>query len=763
MKRLRIALLAGSLYVAEAIALQPFVVKDIRVEGLQRISPGTVFNYLPIKVGDRVTDKSVQEAIRALYRTGFFSDIRLRHENGVLVVVVVERPSIAGVRITGTRELSEDDLKKALREIGLAEGRVFDRLLLDRVEQELRQQYFGRGFYGVVIRPTVTPLERNRVDITIEVIEGRTARIREINVVGNRSFSDRELLKLFTLGPRPWWAVFSDRDKYSKQKLAGDLERLRNFYQDRGYLGFNIDSTQVSITPDKERIYITINVSEGKKYRITGFKLAGKFVVPEEELRALVMVKPGDVFSRKAIAETTKRITDRLADAGYAFANVNAVPEVDEDKAEVSFTFFVDPGRRVYVRRINFSGNAATRDEVLRREMRQLESAWYSAELLQRSRVRLQRLGFFEEVNIETPPVPGTADQVDVNVAVKERPTGNLLLGLGYSDVDRLLVSASITQQNLFGTGKQITAGIDYTRAVRNVNVRYVNPYWTPAGVSRGFSLFANKVDASQLNTAAYNTESVGAGVFFGIPLAEERTLSVGADAERLNVLTTATSAQVAQDFVAKHGAQNLILKGTLGWSYDTLDNLLFPSKGTLHRITGEVTLPGSEIDYYRLTYTGAHYFALTETTSFKLKAEIGYGDGLRGTDALPFFKNFFAGGSTTVRGYRSRSLGPRDALPPNDPIGGNRRVLLNTEYLFPFPGAAPDNRSMRMSLFIDGGMVYGSGEKLDLGQLRYASGLAFNWLSPIGPLSFSYAVPLNEKPGDETERFQFTIGVPLR
>ena len=429
MKKIIAALLLCVLYVPVSLALEPFVVKDIRVDGLQRIAAGTVFNYLPVKVGDTLTEQKSQEAVRVLFKTGFFRDVRLDRDKNVLIVYVIERPSIAGIKITGTKEMSEEDLKKGLKEIGLAEGRVFNKSLLDRVEQELRQQYFARGYYAVTIRPTVTPLERNRVDINIEVAEGEVARIREINLVGNKLFSDKPLLKLFTLGPKSWYAFFSSRDKYSKQKLAGDLERLRNFYQDQGFLEFNIDSTQVSISPDKEKIYITVNITEGKKYTVTGFKLAGTFVVPEKDLSDLVSIKAGSVFSRKEVTESTKKMSDRLANDGFAFANVNAIPDVDKDKSQVSFTFFVDPGRRVYVRRVNFSGNVATRDVVMRREMRQMEGGWYNAEKIQRSRVRLQRLGFFDDVNVETPAVPGVADQVDVNVSVKERPTGNLLLG----------------------------------------------------------------------------------------------------------------------------------------------------------------------------------------------------------------------------------------------------------------------------------------------------------------------------------------------
>jgi len=747
------------------------VVKDIRVEGLQRIAAGTVFNYLPIKVGDTVTEKGAQEAIRALFKTGFFKDVRLERQKQVLIVSVVERSSVAGIRIVGTREFSEEDLKKALKETGLAEGRIFNKSLLDRVEQELRGQYFSRGYYGVVIKPTVTPLERNRVDINIAVTEGAPARIREITLVGNNEFKDKPLLKLFTLGPAPWWALFSSRDQYSKQKLAGDLERLRNHYQDQGFLEFAIDSTQVSISPDKEDIYITVNLTEGKRYTVTDVKLSGKFVVPEEELRQLVSVKPGAVFSRREVTESTKRISDRLANDGYAFANVNAVPQVNKEKAQVSFNLVIDPGRRTYVRRVNFTGNNTTRDEVLRREMRQLEGSWYSAEKIQRSRVRLQRLGFFEDVNVETPAVAGSADQVDMNVSVKERATGNMLFGIGYSDTQGLLVNASITQSNLFGTGKELSARIDNSAATSNYSVRYVNPYYTPEGVSRGFSVFSTSVDADRLNVAAYDTKTVGAGVFYGFPLSETNRLSLGFDLESIEIAATATSARVARDFVAREGTPVNLLRTTLGWSSDSLDSLLLPTRGGLQRISAELSAPGSDVEYYKLTYIAGRYWPVTENMSFKLRGELGFGNGYGSTEQLPFFKNYFAGGSSTVRGYKVRSLGPRDRDQTNNPIGGDRLVLTNAELLFPVPGAA-DNKSLRMSVFVDGGMVYGynydsSGvqfrEKFDLGQLRYSTGLAFNWFSPMGPLSFSFAVPLNEKPGDQTESFQFTLGVPFR
>lgn len=763
MKHILAVLFLSTCLGAPVHAADSFVIRDIRVEGLQRIAAGTVFNYLPVKIGDTVTERDTQEALRALFKTGFFRDVRLERQDDVLIVSVTERPSIASVSIRGTKEFSEEDLKKALKEIGLAEGRVFNKSIMDRVEQEMRQQYFARGFYAVSIKPTVTPLERNRVGIQFDVTEGKPARIREINLVGNNIYPDKKLLDLFVLGPAPWYAFFSSADQYSKQKLSGDLETLRNYYQDQGYLEFNVDSTQVSITPDKENIYITINVTEGKKYTFTGFKLAGTFVVPEKEIEKLVTIKSGNTFSRKLLTESTKKVSDRLANEGYAFANVNAIPEINKETSEVFFTFFVDPGRRVYVRRVNFSGNIATTDEVLRREMRQHEGGWYAADKIQRSRVRLQRLGFFDDVNVETPAVPDSPDQVDVNVAVKERNTGNLLIGVGYSDTDGVLLSAGITQSNLFGTGKELSINIDNSRSTTNFDIRYVNPYHTPDGISRGFSLFNSKIDASRANTAAYDVQTTGAGVFYGIPLTELTTINLGANIEQITITTGSDTAQVARDFVARHGNTNNLLVGNASWASDSLDSTLMPTSGMIQRVSAEIGLPGGDIEYYKLNYLLSRYWPLGPRNAFRLKGDIGYGGSFGGTGDLPFFKNYFAGGSSTLRGYKSRSLGPRDARFQDDPIGGEKRILGNAELFFPVPGSSRDNKAMRMSLFVDSGMVFGKGQKIELSELRYSTGLAFNWFSPVGPLSFSYGTPLNKKSGDKTETFQFTLGVPFR
>ena len=759
MQRLLAALLLCTFSTSAMAAIEAFTVNDIRVEGAQRISAGTVFNYLPIKVGDTLTEKGAQQAIRALFQTGFFHDIRLERDGNVLIVTVSERPAIASIEISGTREISESELKQGLREEGFVEGRVFNRSLLEKIEQELRRTYFSRGRYSVKVTASVTPLERNRVAVQIDVAEGRNARIKEINLVGNQQFSEKELLKLLELREKP--GLFRSKDKYSRQQLVGDLERLRNFYQDRGFLEFDIESTQVSIAPNKEEIYITINIVEGKKYTISDVRFAGTFVIPKEELDALLLVKVGGIFSRRQITETTKSISDALGDQGYAFANVNAVPEVDEKSATVAFTFFIDPGKRVYVRRIRFEGNLSTQDGVLRREMRQFESAWYSASKIRRSRVRLQRLGFFNSVTVETPTVPGTPDQVDIIVRVEERLTGNLIFGLGFSDAEGVLINASVSESNLFGTGKEISVDLNKSDSVKAVSIRYVNPYFGKGGVSRGFRLFVRDVDTTDLDIGDYETNSRGGGIFFGIPISETRKLNLGLDLEETEIGITVNSAQVAQDFVAANGPENDILKMTFGWSQDSLDRFLFPSKGALQRFTGEISVPGSDLEYYKLTYQAARYWPVSRRTSFRAKGELGWGDGYGDTEELPFYKNFFAGGTSTVRGFESRSLGPRDTRAPFDPIGGDKRVLGNVQYIFPLSGEAQE--SMRVSLFVDAGQAYGPDDDVDLDLLRYSTGLAFNWLSPVGPLALSYAVPLNDEPFDELERFQFSLGVPFR
>lgn len=741
---------------AYAFALEPFIVSDIRVEGLQKISAGTVFNYLPVKVGDQVDDEIAKQSIRALFKTGFFRDVQLEQEGTVLIVKVAERPSIASIEYVGNREIKDEDLKAAVAQIGMVEGRVFDRKVLDQVVAELKKQYFVLGKYGAKVTDTVTPLERNRVAIKLEFNEGETAKIKQINIVGNQQFDEDDLTDEFKLSPTAVFSFFTRKDRYSRQQLQADLESLRSFYQDQGYLDFRIESTQVTISPDKRDIFVTINISEGEQYTVTDFSVEGKLILPEEELVPMVSISPGDIYSRRDVAASEKAISDALANEGYAFAQVNAVPEVNREERTVSFTIFVDPGRRVYVRRINIAGNNITRDEVIRREMRQLEGGWYSARKVQRSRVRLERLGFFENITIETPAVPGSPDQVDVNVEVVERSTGSLLFGVGWSDADGLLFQAAITQKNLFGTGKEIDLAFDNSSVTDVLRLSYVNPYHTINGVSRGFTLFRRTVDATKANTADYLTETTGAGINYRFPLSEFNTVSAGLNAERVDLETTDGTPPGIREFIERNPSNDLLTLLGFG-THDTRDSLLFPTRGNVHRLNYEVTMPFSDLEFYKLSYRVVGYWPLNQTFTYKVGGELGYGDGYGDTKTLPFFKNFFAGGATSVRGYKARSLGPKDLGDTPEPIGGNRRVLFNTEVLFNVPGTT--GKDKRFALFVDGGQVYGPGQEVDVGEMRFSAGIAFNWYSPVGPLSLSVAQPLNDKEGDELERIQFTLG----
>lgn len=765
MKKTATILLAWLIPATLVHAIESFLVKDIRVDGLQRISPGTVFNYLPIKVGDTLTDVSARDAIQALFKTGFFQDVRLERSGNVLQVTVIERPSIDSIKITGTKVIDDETLLKSLKDVGLAEGRVFNRSLLDKTEQELKRQYFNRGRYGVNVKTSVTTLERNRVGIRIDVEEGNVAKIRGINIIGNTVFKDSELLKKFTLTTPTLFTFFTKNDQYSKQQLAADLESLRNFYQNQGYLDFNIQSTQVALTPDKQDLYVTLSLVEGSRYTLSDVKIAGKLPVPEEELRSLVTVKAGDVFSRQEITDNGKRITDRLGNDGYAFANVNPVPDINREKGTVGFTFFVDPGQRVYVRRVNFAGNLSTNDEVLRREMRQLEGSWFSTENVQRSRVRLTRLGFFDDVNIETPPVSGSPDQVDINVTVKERLVNNFLAGVGYSDSDGVLVNASVNFKNLLGTGNELALRGDNSAVSRNVNLSFIEPYYTADGISRTLSLNSTRTDAAAADVASYIANTQNLGIDFGVPLSEKHSFNIGLGYESVDIIIPVLGgANVATTFVNQYGNSNGLVKINLGWVQDTLNDPILPSSGSQQRLSAEVSIPGGDLEYYRLSYSAGTYIPLYKHLTFKLKGGFDYGDGFGKTDDMPFYKNFFAGGSSTVRGFSARSLGPKDIGGPDPslPIGGNKRVLANSELLFPLPGAV-ENKAIRMSAFIDAGMVFASSESVDISDLRYSSGIAFNWLSPIGPLSISFAVPLNKKTGDRTEGVQFTLGQIFR
>lgn len=736
-----------------------FVVRDIRVEGLQRISAGTVFSYLPIGVGNTLRQEDYPEIIRALFKTGFFTDVDLQREGDVLVITVTERPAIAEINITGNQDISTEDLEKALESVGLAEGRVFDRSLLDKMEQELLNQYYGRGKYAVEIDSRVQSLPRNRVAINLDISEGRAARIKQINIVGNRAFDDDELLDEFQLSTTGWFSILSRADQYSKPKLAADIEALRSFYLDRGYLQFNVESTQVSITPDKQDIYITVNVTEGERYTVREVRLAGDLIVPEAELRELITVEPGDPFSRTALTETAKQITDRLGDDGYAFANVNTVPEVDEAAKQVSLTFVVDPGKRVYVRRINFSGNLKTHDEVLRREMRQAENAWFSTRAIERSKTRLQRLRYLQEANVETPPVPGTTDQVDVNFAVTERPSGNLVLGLGFGQDAGLLFNTSVNQENFLGTGNEVSFTFNNSRSSTIYSFRYNNPYYTLDGVSRGFQIFYRERDAGEANVADYVTDDLGAGVFFGFPISEVDSFRVGLGVEGLNLKTTGSSPPEIFQFLEDNGDNFLGVKLDGSFARDSRNKAIFADRGSLNRLSAELTVPGSDLEYFKLEYKHVSYFALTRSLTVSLGGELGYADGYLDTEELPFFENFFAGGLRTVRGYKGNTLGPR--FSNDEPSGGAFKTVGNAEVIFPVAFIA-DPGALRLTAFIDAGTVFETASDFNPGGLRFSTGLSALWLSPLGPLAVSLGVPLNADGDDETEPFQFSFGVPF-
>ena len=756
MKSILKFILLSLILTGTAQAFEPFKIADIRVEGLQRISAGTVFNYLPLKVGDTVdTDDSVT-AIRALFKTGFFNDVYLERDGNVLVVYVKERAAISSIEITGNQDLETEQLLEGLKDIGLAEGRVFDRSLLDKVEQELQRQYFSRGKYAVRIETTLTPLERNRVGILIDISEGQVARIKQINIVGNEKYTDKELRDGFKLDTPSILSFITKSDQYSKQKLAADLEILRSYYLDRGYLNFNITSTQVSITPNKKDIYITINLSEGKQYRIREVTLSGELVVEPEELFPLVKINPGDIFSRKRVTEAVDRISEKLGDQGYAFANVNTVPELDDEKQEVQLAFFVDPGDRVYVRHVNIAGNISTRDEVLRREMRQMESGWFSSSKVERSRTRLQRLGYFEDVNVETPSVPGTTDQVDVNYSVTETSSGNVTVGAGFSQSSGILFNASISQDNFLGSGKRVSFNFNNSKVNTVYSFSYINPYYTIDGVSRGFGFFFRKTDADNANISNYSTDAFGSNVSFGVPINEFDTIRLNTQAEHLKLKTSGSSPFEVTDFVNNHGDNfnSLILTGS--WSHDTRNRAVFADRGGQQGFSTEVTVPGSELEYYKLNYNQRRYVRLTKYLTLLMHGELGYGDGYGDFNNLPFTENYFAGGIRSVRGFEDNTLGPRDSK--NNPIGGAFKVVGGAEVLFPIP-FFEDSKSFRTSTFFDIGQVYKDLDSFSTTDLRYSVGVSGLWLSPLGPLSVSFGFPLNDEGNDNVQNFQFSVG----
>lgn len=760
-----------------AHAIDPITVRDIRVEGLQRTDAGTVFNYLGVKVGDRFDDAAASSAIKALFATGFFRDVRIEVQDNVVIVSVVERPTLASIDITGSKEFEKDTLKKALRDAGLAEGRIFDRTTLDKAEQEIKKQYLSRGRYDVEVTTTLTPLERNRTGVAIVVKEGEVARIETINIVGANAISEKTLLSDIQLSTGGWLSWYTKDDQYSKQKLQADMESIRSYYTNRGYLEFNVDSTQVSLSPDKSKVFVTINITEGAQFNVSTIALSGDLLVPEAELRSLIRVQSGEVFSRTKLADSAKAISDRLGREGYAFAQVNAVPEINRENRTVGFNFVVDPGRRVYVRRINVSGNAQTRDEVIRRELRQLEASWYDQSKIQRSKIRLDRLGFFSEVTMDNQPVAGASDQVDIDVAVTEKNTGSLNAGAGYSSAEKLVLTASISQNNVLGTGNSLALQLNTSRTSKTAVIAYTNPYWTPDGISRGIDVYRRTYDPTSTGVGSYVLATTGAGLRFGIPISETDSVSLGVTAENSKLeLFAGISPQRFFDYANEFGYNNNTYKLASGWARDTRDSLIYPTRGWLQSVGVEATMPLTQVKFYKVNYQGQAFLPLYGDFVYGLNVELGFANGYGGR-SLPFFQNYYGGGVGSVRGYETNSLGPREAVTSaittnpdgttssvtsytGNATGGRRKFTINNEILFPFPGTKND-KSVRGSLFFDAGQIYDKGDPLqkDNERIHFSTGLAIAWQSPIGALKFSYAIPIGSKPTDKTQRFQFQVG----
>ena len=753
MLRVSAFLLLSGFGATSSWAFEPFTVQDVEVRGLERISLGTVLNYLPLNVGEQLDDARADNVIKGLFKTGFFDDVSVAARDDILVIVVRERPAIASIDISGNEDIETEALNDALERIGLASGRVFDRSALDKVVRELERQYFNQGKYGVKVESEVITLDDGRVEIDIDINEGDVATIKQINMVGNQAYADDTLRSKFQLDSP---GIFSDGEQYSRFKLGADLESLRSYYLDRGYINFNIDSTQVTITPDKQDIFIAINVSEEYQYSIKEIKLAGDLILPEEELKALVMLAEGEVFSRSKVTASTEALNSRLGEEGFAFSNINAIPEVDKENRLISLTFFIDPGRRVYVRRINISGNKSTKDEVVRREFRQMEGGWISTAQIDRSRVRVQRLGFFENINIETPSVAGVNDQVDVALSLEERASGSLTAGVGFSQTQGVLINASVSQDNFLGSGKRITTNINNSDVNTVYSFSYNNPYYTVDGISRGFNLSFRETDARQANIAAYTSDQYGIGVNYGFPLSEFNRASLGLAYENTQIRTSALTSQSILDFLDANADEFDIYKLTLGWSHDTRNRTIFANDGLLVSLSNTIALPGSGLEYYKVDFRAMKFQPITKDLTLLMKGTLGYGDSYADTTALPFFENYYAGGSSSVRGYRGNSLGPQEN---NVSLGGALKVVGNLELIVPMPFVDEDNRTLRLSGFYDIGNVFATSNGYDSAELRTSTGIALIWMSPIAPLTFSYAFPLNDKQGDELERFQFTLG----
>ncbi len=758
-----LAVASGDIHPAYA---DQFTVADIEVEGLQRVSAGTVFSAFPVNIGANVDEAEVASAIKSLFRTGLFTDIQVSRDSGVLILSVQERPSISAIEIEGNKNIETEMLMDALSSAGLEEGQIFRRATLERLELEILRSYIAQGRYNARVKATAEELPRNRVSLRLDINEGSVAAIKHINIVGNHEFGDEELLDLFELKTSSWWNSLTSADKYSRERLSGDLETLRSFYLDRGYLDFNVESSQVSISPDKQQVFIAIAVNEGAQYTISEIKLRGDLVVGEEELRKLIPVKEGDVFSRARMTAITEALSFRLGKEGYAFANVNAVPEPGEDNT-AAVTFFVEPGKRAYVRRVNFDGNVSTRDDVLRQEMTQMEGGVASSDRIEFSKTRLERLGYFKDVKVETVPVPEADDLVDVNYSVEEQPTGSLSASVGFSQDSGVILGANVSENNFFGTGKQVSFGVNVSDYVKSASVSYLDPYYTVDGVSRGYSIFARETDYDEDDISSYLLDEYGGRLTFGYPIDNLTRLSFGAGYTRSDIKEGDYTSQEVQDFIAEEGDSfdNYFLFGS--WTRSTLNRGVLPTRGFRNSLSLDVAVPGSELTFYKVGHKTQFYYPISENEHwvFHTRTEVGYGDGYGSYDRLPFYENYYAGGFGSVRGYESSSLGmlaTNNVNDTSDPesFGGNFLMEGSMELIVPTPFAG-DTRSMRTALFLDAGQVFDTDRGYDpeLNEFRMSVGVGFQWITAVGPLAFSLAMPLNDEDDDETQVFQFSLG----
>ena len=747
-----------------AWAVDPFTVRDIRVEGLQRIESGTVFASLPLRVGDQYSDEKGAAAIRALFALGLFKDVRLETEGDVLVVVVEERPSVAAVEFIGLKEFDKDVLLKALREVGLAEGRPYDKALADKAEQELKRQYINRSLYGAEVVSTATPVDRNRVNLSFTITEGGPAKIKQIQIVGNKAFTESDLRDQFNLDTGGWMSWYTKSDRYARTKLNADLEALRSYYLARGFLEFRIDSTQVAMSPDKQEMAITINVTEGERFVVSGVKLEGNYLDKDDEFKALVKIGVGKPYNAETVAETTKAFTDYFGKFGFAFAKVEAKPEIDRQNNRVQFVLQAEPSRRAYVRRILVSGNNRTRDEVIRREFRQFEAAWYDGDKIRLSRDRVDRLGFFTDVNVETIEIPGTPDQVDLMFTVAEKPTGSISLGAGFSSAEKVTLSFGIRQENAFGSGNYLAVEVNTSKFNRNLVLSTTDPYFTQNGISRTIDVFQRTTRPYLGDINSYSLINSGLGLRFGVPVTETDTVFVGANAEQTQIkegsgvpLPTPYK-EYARDF----GSTSTAIPLTLGWARDGRDSALVPTKGAYQRLNADLSVAG-DVRYFRSNYQYQQYFPLSKKYTLALNADVGWGQGLNG-QPFPIFKNFYVGGLGSVRGFEQSTLGPKstDATPIY--IGGSKKLVFNAEFMMPFPGAGND-KTLRLYAFTDVGRAFGIDqitkveEKFSLSDLRASAGIGLSWISPMGPLRFSYATPIRKETNDKIQKLQFQIG----